>query len=710
MSKPPKNYRWWQDHGDGWRDEVAARKAYMPIYHLQEIFLEEYFARVAPGKVLEFGCGFGRHLEYLRRIPKLDVYGFDQSESMVEGMRWARKPWREKHVAIGHPLHKLPYADGEFDAVFTVSVLIHIRPQDVQKILRELWRVSGGHVVHIENNDTDETYVTSEEHDGCWAHDLKAAYAEAIPGANLEIASSLFEIEDVYRATDAEVDAPVFMTPARATRFLALDRKLSEELARREKASADSEHRAGKLEGRVADLQARANDLVARAKGAEEDREVQRERARVAEAANASVLDRAKEAEELNASLLDRAREAESRVEPLLGRATVAEGRVEELVDELRSVRDMVEETVARARRAEEEGVALRERATGAEARASEVSERLREARDASARALEVQASLRGDLDRARAIAEERTERVTLLEARVDSVLERAREAEGQIGQLQERTRQAETRGGELLERARVAEERQAEFRERARVAEGRLGELTERLKIERNRFESLDDDFERMRTRNQDELAARREEVGGLQARVASLNERIDEGKSERAAVERELRVLREREESATARVAELLEAMEIEVARGDQLVEALTRTQSAQERVIEQERDAQSRLIALRRRAEGAEAAVVDLRERAVDAEDRVDENRMRAERGEAKADRERQRARAAEARVDEIEAEIRALRRDCGLERQRADEALGRIDEALRIQTQAEQDLEALRAGLATLFDRA
>ena len=93
MSRPPKNYRWWQDHGDGWRDEVAARKAYMPIYHLQEIFLEEYFARVAPAKVLEFGCGFGRHLEYLRRIPKLDVYGFDQSESMLEGMRWARPSW-----------------------------------------------------------------------------------------------------------------------------------------------------------------------------------------------------------------------------------------------------------------------------------------------------------------------------------------------------------------------------------------------------------------------------------------------------------------------------------------------------------------------------------------------------------------------------------------------------------------------------------------
>ena len=39
MSRPPKNYRWWQDHGHEWADEVARRKAQMPIYHLQEIFL-----------------------------------------------------------------------------------------------------------------------------------------------------------------------------------------------------------------------------------------------------------------------------------------------------------------------------------------------------------------------------------------------------------------------------------------------------------------------------------------------------------------------------------------------------------------------------------------------------------------------------------------------------------------------------------------------
>ena len=435
MIRPPKNYRWWQDHGSGWRDEVADRKSYMPIYHLQEIFLEEYFARVAPGKILEFGCGFGRHLEYLRRIPKLDVYGFDQSKSMVEGMRWARKPWREKHVMIGQPLHELPYADGEFDVVFTVSVLIHIRPQDLHEILREMWRVSGGHVLHIENNDTDETYVTSKEHDGCWAHDLKAAYAEAIPEADLEIAPSLFEIEDVYRATSTDIAAPVFVTPARAKRFLALDREISEELVRREKARSNSAQRTVALEERVADLDARASELVTRAKSAEEDREVQRERARgaeeelehqrerareaerrvgegttrleevvaratglecevttarsaleeqrdralvaeeavaslrerakqaeaasetllerarMAEAANASVLDRAKEAEDSNASLLDRAREAESQIEPLLGRAKLAEGRVEGLLDELRGVRDTVEEAVARASR-----------------------------------------------------------------------------------------------------------------------------------------------------------------------------------------------------------------------------------------------------------------------------------------------------------------------------------------------------------------------
>ena len=84
------NYLWWQRVGAAWPDEVKRRKRHRLLYHVEEVFLAEYFARQAPARVLEFGCGFGRHLRYLAGIEQLEVHGFDQSETLLGEMQgWA---------------------------------------------------------------------------------------------------------------------------------------------------------------------------------------------------------------------------------------------------------------------------------------------------------------------------------------------------------------------------------------------------------------------------------------------------------------------------------------------------------------------------------------------------------------------------------------------------------------------------------------------
>ncbi|MBZ0172399.1 MAG: methyltransferase domain-containing protein, partial [Phycisphaerales bacterium] len=70
---------------------------------------------------------------------------------------------------------RLPYGDGEFDLVYTASVLVHVRPEDLAGILGELARVSRGHVLHIENRVGWSAPFTPD-HNGCWTHDLPAAY------------------------------------------------------------------------------------------------------------------------------------------------------------------------------------------------------------------------------------------------------------------------------------------------------------------------------------------------------------------------------------------------------------------------------------------------------------------------------------------------------------------------------------------------------
>jgi len=192
------NYQWWQEHGESWPEEIKRRKGFAPIYHIQEIFLAEYLSRNAPAKVLEFGCGFGRHLKYLSRIEGLELYGYDQSSTMIAGMHeWAPTDWITRRIALGGALQSLPYPDKFFDIVFTVSVLIHIRPEHVQAILKELVRVCRWQIIHIENNHIPDTKLSSKAHDGSWMHPIEQHYGAL--GNDCELMGKCFAIEDIYR-------------------------------------------------------------------------------------------------------------------------------------------------------------------------------------------------------------------------------------------------------------------------------------------------------------------------------------------------------------------------------------------------------------------------------------------------------------------------------------------------------------------------------
>jgi SAM-dependent methyltransferase len=171
------NYRYWQENGQGWFDEYARRKARIPYFHIQELVITELIARAAPTKVLEYGCGVGRHLRNLVRLPQVEAYGYDQSPTMVaEIARWTRDDFLSHRVTVGPPIGRLPYADGEFDIVFTCEVLVHTRHQDVAGILSELLRVSRGVVFHLEPDPTVD--LVTQAHAGCWGHDLAALYRE----------------------------------------------------------------------------------------------------------------------------------------------------------------------------------------------------------------------------------------------------------------------------------------------------------------------------------------------------------------------------------------------------------------------------------------------------------------------------------------------------------------------------------------------------
>ena len=102
----------------GWAEEVAA----LPV-----------------ARTLDVACGTG----FLTRHLRGDVTGLDASDGMIE---IARERMPGARFVVGDGL-SLPFADGEFDRVFTGHFYDHLQPGERERLLGEARRVAGELVV-----------------------------------------------------------------------------------------------------------------------------------------------------------------------------------------------------------------------------------------------------------------------------------------------------------------------------------------------------------------------------------------------------------------------------------------------------------------------------------------------------------------------------------------------------------------------------------
>jgi SAM-dependent methyltransferase len=123
---------WWLGTGQferrdrpGWREEVGE--------------LTGVISALPPARVLDVACGSGYLTQHLRG----DVVGLDQSASMVQ-LAAARVPGARIIQGDAVPL---PFADGEFDRVFTGHFYGHLLPGERERFLAEARRVGRALVV-----------------------------------------------------------------------------------------------------------------------------------------------------------------------------------------------------------------------------------------------------------------------------------------------------------------------------------------------------------------------------------------------------------------------------------------------------------------------------------------------------------------------------------------------------------------------------------
>lgn len=121
-----------------------------PYYrYKRERFLDLLTTVDFSGKsVLEIGCGPGGNLNTIWKQKPKRLVGVDISQNMTELARSNNDPAVEIHKINGT---QLPFADGEFDIVFTATVLQHnTDEQMLLAIMKELARVSGDRVFLFE--------------------------------------------------------------------------------------------------------------------------------------------------------------------------------------------------------------------------------------------------------------------------------------------------------------------------------------------------------------------------------------------------------------------------------------------------------------------------------------------------------------------------------------------------------------------------------
>jgi len=92
-------------------------------------------------KVLDLGCGSGRHLVFLAKHG-FDTYGIDIAKYGVSMSRnWLKEEELKANLKVCDIYKKLPYKDNFFDAIVSTRTLHHEKIGKIRKLIKEMERI-----------------------------------------------------------------------------------------------------------------------------------------------------------------------------------------------------------------------------------------------------------------------------------------------------------------------------------------------------------------------------------------------------------------------------------------------------------------------------------------------------------------------------------------------------------------------------------------
>lgn len=149
-------------------------------------------------RVLEVGANVGNQLRALQHIGFRDLHGIEIQRRCVEEAE-RLKPGIDIVEGSGF---EIPFPAASFDLVFTSGVLIHIAPDDLPRIMGEIYRVSRRYIFGLEYYAPQTQEILYRNQSGLlWKGDYAALYGRQFPDLKL-----LREERLPYRDDSGNVD------------------------------------------------------------------------------------------------------------------------------------------------------------------------------------------------------------------------------------------------------------------------------------------------------------------------------------------------------------------------------------------------------------------------------------------------------------------------------------------------------------------------
>ena len=92
-------------------------------------------------KILDLGCGSGRHIVYLAKR-SFEVYGIDIASKGIKITKdWLKREKLKANLRVSNIYKKLPYPNNFFDALVSTQALHHNKISNIRKLIKEIERV-----------------------------------------------------------------------------------------------------------------------------------------------------------------------------------------------------------------------------------------------------------------------------------------------------------------------------------------------------------------------------------------------------------------------------------------------------------------------------------------------------------------------------------------------------------------------------------------